>query len=135
MLVDNSLLAILDRSPVHRDSRRIFQAKFRAFFYVVVDLGVKQQGLGRNTADMQTGAAEVWVFLDQRGLQAQLTRANGGGVSGRAAADDGYVINGVRQSSAPLYRLKFRGMNKQMIVNEERTRRNALGRHSHPSQT
>ena len=44
------------------------------------------------------------VLLDEGGLQAQLSGANGGGVSGRAAADDGYVVNGVSQSNAPLYR-------------------------------
>src|SRR5581483_11393947 len=85
---------------------------------MIVEFGVEQQCLSRNAADVQTCAAKIRVFLDESRLQAQLAGANGGGVSGRAAADDGYVINGVRQSNAPLYRMRLRGMYKQMIVND-----------------
>ena len=102
VLVDDPLLALLDRSPVQSDAGSVLHAKLGAFLHVVVDFRVEQQGLGRNTADVQAGSAQLVVFLDKGGLQAELAGANGGGVSSRAAADDGYVINGVRQFRAPI---------------------------------
>ncbi len=84
------------------DAGGVLQAEFRAFLHVVEDLGVEQQRLGRNAADVQAGAAQVRVFFDKRGLQAELAGANGRGVSGRSAADDGYVVDGLWQVLAPI---------------------------------
>ncbi len=75
-----------------------------AVFHVVIDFGVEKQGLSRDAADVKAGSAEVRVFLDEGGLQPELSGANGGGVSGRAAADDGYVVESVSQFGAPFYR-------------------------------
>ncbi len=94
--------AVLHRAPVQLGRIHAFDAEFLGVFQVIPELGVEQQRLGRNAADVQAGAAEVRVFLDQGSLQAVLAGADGGSVSGRAAADDGYVVNGVRQRRAPL---------------------------------
>ena len=74
-----------------------------AVFQVVPELGIEQQRLGRDAAHVQAGAAEHVVLLDECGLQSILAGADGGGVAGRTAADDGNVINGFRQRSAPHY--------------------------------
>src|SRR5215472_13551114 len=107
VLVDDSLLALLDRRPVQRHSGRILQSEFRAFLHMVVDFGIEQQRLGGNAADVQTGAPQLLVLLDERRLQAQLSGAKGRGVSGRSAADDGYVINCFRQVRAPVSRDEY----------------------------
>src|SRR5262249_16883682 len=78
-----------------------FDAEFFRFLQVVPQLGVEQQRLGRDAADVQAGAAEVAVFFDQGNLQSILAGANGGGVSGRAAADDGDVVGGFGQVGGP----------------------------------
>ena len=101
MLVDDALFALLDRAPVQRDAGRVLQSEFHAFLHVVEDFRVEQQGLGRNATDMQTGATQVRIFLDQGGLQSKLPGANGRGVSRRSTADDGYVINCLWQVRAP----------------------------------
>ena len=66
-------------------------------FEMVPDLGIEQQRLGRNAAHVQTGAAQLVVFLDEADLQAPLAATDGRGVSGRAAADDGYVVDSLWQ--------------------------------------
>ena len=102
MLVDDALLALLNVAPVQGDAGGIVQADLGAFLHVVVDFGVEQQSLGRDAADVEAGAAEFVVFLDECGLQSQLSGANGRGVSGRSAADDGYVVNRLWQVRAPV---------------------------------
>ncbi len=57
MLIHDSLLALLDGTPVQCDAGGILQTELRAFFYMVVDLGVEQQCLGRNAADVQASAS------------------------------------------------------------------------------
>jgi hypothetical protein len=47
---------------------------------------------------VQASAAEKTIFLDECGFEAPLTGSDGSGVSGRAAADDGDVINSFRQA-------------------------------------
>ena len=103
VLVDDALLALLDGAPVQRDAGGVLHAEGGAILHVVEDFGVEQQGLGRDAADVQAGAAQVGVFLDQGGLQAELAGANGRGVSGGTAADDGYVVDSVSHCGAPFY--------------------------------
>ena len=74
MLVHNALLALLDRAPVQRDAGGVLQAEFRAFFHVVVDFGIEQQGLGGNAADVQARPAQLVVFLDESGLSVPTAR-------------------------------------------------------------
>src|SRR5262245_53949228 len=60
----------------------------------VVELGRLEQRLRRNAADVQAGAAEqplaflVLPVIDARSGQAELCGTQGGGIAGRAAADD-----------------------------------------------
>jgi hypothetical protein len=58
-----------------------------------------QQGFGRNTADVQAGAAQrgrVACFVDARidtgGFKTQLGGADGGNVSAGTCADDYYIV-------------------------------------------
>src|SRR6266536_6684845 len=83
---------------------------------MVPEFRVEEQSLRRNAAHMQASAAEIRVLLDQRSLQAVLSSANGGGVSGGAAADDGDIVNCVRQSRAPLWK-----MDAPVQTNDSRT--------------
>ncbi len=69
VLVDDALLALLNRAPVQRDAGGVLQAELGAFFHVVVDLGIEQQRLGRNAADMQAGSAQLVVLFDESCLQ------------------------------------------------------------------
>ena len=59
---------------------------------MIINIRVVQQHLGGNAADVQAGAAQVWIFLHHDGLQSQLTGANGRHVSARPAPDDRYVV-------------------------------------------
>src|SRR5262249_84046 len=67
-------------------------AIFRGFLAVIVNLRVVQQHLGRNAADVQTGAPKKGILLDDDGLQAEFTRAYRSDVSAWAAADNCHVI-------------------------------------------
>ena len=109
-------LAILNRGPVQLARVHALDAKFLGVFEVVPEFGVEQQRLGRNAAHVQAGAAEESVFFDECGFQALLAGANGGGVSGRSAADDGDVINGFRQSNRSSV-----GRDDQRQTNDSRT--------------
>jgi hypothetical protein len=62
--------------------------------HVMVDLGRAQQGLGGNAAPVEADAAEIRA-LDDRGLEAELRRADGGDVTAGAGADDQDVEAGV----------------------------------------
>ena len=84
-----------------------FDAEFLGVFQVIPEFGVEQQSFGRDAADVQAGAAEESVFFDESGFQAVLTGANGSGVSGRTAADDGYVVDCV--GKVILYRRDVEG--------------------------
>src|ERR1039458_5505070 len=101
MFVHDALFALLDRAPVQRNARRVLQSKLHAFLHVVEDFRIEQQRLGWNATDMQAGATQVRIFLDEGRLQSKLPGANGRSVSRRSAADDGYVVNGLWQVRAP----------------------------------
>ena len=53
----------------------------------VGDLGGVQQGLGRDAAHVEAGAAQV-ALLDQPDLQAELGRSQGAGVTARTSPED-----------------------------------------------
>jgi hypothetical protein len=89
---DDFCFAVLDGGPVELAGVDAFDAEFFGVFQVIPEFGVEEQRLGGNAADVQAGAAEESVFFDERGFQAVLAGADGGGVSGGAAADDGDVI-------------------------------------------
>ena len=104
VLVDDALFALLDSAPIQGGTAQVLDAERVAVFHVVIDFGIEKQGLSRDTADVKAGSAEVGIFLDEGGLKPKLSGANGGGVSGRPAADDGYVVDCVSQCGAPFYR-------------------------------
>src|SRR5205807_72937 len=95
-------LTFLDCCPVQFASADAFYAKFLGIFQVVPNLSVEQQRFCRNAAHMQACAAEIRVLLNESGFQAVLAGADGSGISGRAAANHGNVINCVWQSCTPL---------------------------------
>src|ERR1700743_2006984 len=62
--------------------------------HVMIDLGGSQQRLGRNAAPVQADAAEVG-FLDNRGLEAELSGTNSCNIAAGARADDNDVEGSV----------------------------------------
>ena len=103
VLVDDALLALLDGAPVQLGAGDVLDAEGGAVFHVVIDFGIEKQGLSRDAADVQAGAAEVRVFLDEGGLQAKLPGADGRSVPGGPATDDGYIVDSVSHGGAPFY--------------------------------
>ena len=97
MLGDDLSFSLLDCGPVELAGVYPFDTEFLRFFQVIPEFGIEQQSFRRNTADVETGAAEESVFFNESGFQAILAGADGGGVSGRAAADDGNVVDGFGQ--------------------------------------
>src|SRR5208283_6142614 len=95
------VFALLNRGPVQLARVHAFDAEFLRVFQVVPQLGVEQQGFGRNAAYVQAGAAKEAILFDQRGFQSPLTGADRRRVTRRATADDGDIVDGFRQSSAP----------------------------------
>ena len=64
------------------------------------DFADVQQGFGRDAADVQADTAEGLVALDQGDFQAEVGGAEGGGVTGRACADDEHVHRAFRGRAA-----------------------------------
>lgn len=56
-----------------------------------VVFGGVQQGLGRDAADIQAGAAQGGAFIDEGDLEAELGGAEGANVAAGAGADDDEV--------------------------------------------
>ena len=97
VLGDDLVLAVEHGLPVDLAFAEAFDAVFLRVLQVVVDLGVEEQRLGGDAAHMQAGSAQLLGLLDQRDLQAVLSGANRGCVSGGTAAEDGYVVDGFCQ--------------------------------------
>jgi hypothetical protein len=57
-------------------------------------LGGVEQGLARDAADVEAGAAEGGALLDERDLQAELGGAEGAHVAAGAGADDDEIVGG-----------------------------------------
>jgi hypothetical protein len=95
MLRDDVVLALQHGGPVDLDLAGDIDAVLLGVLEMVVDLGVEEQRFGRNATPQQAGAAELFVVVDERGLQAVLSGANGGGVSGGASAEDRNVVDRV----------------------------------------
>jgi hypothetical protein len=68
---------------------------------VVIDLSVKEQGLGGNATHVQAGASEFLFALDQGDFQPILPCADGGGVSPWTAAYDDHVVDCFCHSKLP----------------------------------
>src|SRR3972149_5434834 len=100
LLRDHLALALHHFLPVERGARNL-DAELARPLDVVVDFRLEEQGFGGDAAHVQASAAELGVLFDERGLQAVLGGAEGGGVAARAAADDRYVIRAVCHRSPP----------------------------------
>src|SRR3990172_1036089 len=87
MLADYVLLPRLHRRPI-KSGNSALDAKFLAIAYEVINLGVVEQGLGRNATHIQAGAPQPVVFFDHGRLETPLRRADGRHISSRAAAQD-----------------------------------------------
>src|SRR5207248_1706109 len=101
VLGDDLILAVLYDFPIQFARAQTINAIFFGGLEVIVNFGVKQQGLGGNAAHMQACAAELVFFINQAGLQSKLAGAECGGVSAGPAPDNGNVIDGLWQGSAP----------------------------------
>ena len=83
---DDAVLVRVD--PGHVDADQVgLDAELLALAGLVGDLGRVQQRLGRDAAAVQAGAAQLGL-VDQRHREVQLGRAQGGGVSAAAGAED-----------------------------------------------
>jgi hypothetical protein len=102
VLRDDLVLPLLHRSPIDGKLADAADAELPGGLHVFHDLGVKQQGLGRDAPDMQACTAQLIVPLDEGGFESPLSGADGGGVTGRAAADDRQIVNVLSQGRAPL---------------------------------
>src|SRR5258708_38003310 len=84
---------------------------------MLVKIGMVQEHLRGDAPDVQTGAPEKTVLLDDHGFQSPLRGPNGGLVPSRPAADDCQVVCGQALPPFPdslhrcrLARSKRRGM-------------------------
>jgi hypothetical protein len=93
MLGDDAVFALEHRGPVERERADAANAKLRRMIQVVPNLGVEEQRLGRNAADVQAGSAQLVALLNQRNLQPVLRAANGRRIPGRSAANNRHVKN------------------------------------------
>jgi hypothetical protein len=59
---------------------------------VFPDVGSVKQGFGGNAPDVQAGAAQFRIFLDDCRLQTILARPNGGGVAARTTPNDDQIM-------------------------------------------
>jgi hypothetical protein len=65
VLGDDLVLTVENRLPVQRHLAHAFDAVLLGVLQVVVDFGVEQDRFGGNAADMQTGAPQLRLALDQ----------------------------------------------------------------------
>ena len=56
-----------------------------------IKFGGMQQGLRRNAADIEAGAAMGGALFDDRDFEAELGRADGADIAAGAGADDGEI--------------------------------------------
>ena len=87
VLIDDFLFARQDRRPIHFHIFHV-EAEFRGVLEGVVNFRVMQQHFGGDAADVQAGAADVGIFLNDRGFQSVLPGANRGYIAARSAADN-----------------------------------------------
>ena len=94
VLRDNRVLAPLYRCPIQawRRAPGKVQPKLRSMLHVVPDLGIEEQRLGRNAADVQAGSAQLLLFFNERHRQPKLRRAKRRGIPARPAANDCYIV-------------------------------------------
>ena len=105
MLLDDLVLAREHRGPVDLHVFD-FEAELFGALKVVVNIGVVQKYFCGDAADVQAGAAEKGILLDDGGFQAPLAGADRGDVAARPAADNYQIIFG--HSGPPLLSFPLR---------------------------
>src|ERR1700722_8667776 len=93
MLIYDLILAGQHGRPVDLDVLHL-EAEFGGALKVVVDVGVVQENLGGNAADVKAGASQERVLFHHGGLQPPLAGANGGHIPAGSAADDYEIVFG-----------------------------------------
>ena len=101
VLGHNLVLPVLHNFPIHLGCAQSFKAILLGRLEMVIHLGVKQQGFRRDASHLETGPTQALVLFDKADLQAKLSSADSSSVAAWARADNGNVINGFWQSSAP----------------------------------
>ena len=78
VLGDDLVLAVLNVLPVQFAGAQAVNTVLFGGLEMVIDFGVKEQGLGGDAANVQARAAELVFFFDQAGLQSKLAGAESG---------------------------------------------------------
>ena len=87
-------LALLHRRHVEAELAHLDAVRAELGLRPVIELGGFEQRLGRDAAGVEAGAAEgvaaveILPFVDARGLELVLGRADRAGVAGRTGTDD-----------------------------------------------
>ena len=93
MLGDDGVFALEYRGPVECGCVDSLNTEVGGVLQVVPDLGVEEQGFGRDATDVQAGSAQLGGLFNQRDLQAVFCAANGRSIAGWSATDDRYVVD------------------------------------------
>ena len=92
--VDRVLFVGLHLRPIDRRAFALEAHIGKVVFGFVQHMRGMQQRLGRDTADVQAGAAQRLAALDTGGFEAQLGAADGGYIAAGAGADDDDIVAG-----------------------------------------
>ena len=93
VLGDDAVFALEHRGPVERGRTDAFDAEVGGVLEMVPYLGIEEQSLGGNAADVQAGAPQLAGLLDQGDFQSVFRAANGRRIAGRPAADDCCIVD------------------------------------------
>src|SRR5713226_4700932 len=91
VLLDDFVFAGHHVGPIYFQSDH-FKSQLRAILEMVVNIGMVQQDFGGNTSDVQAGATQKRVFLDDYSLQPEFASANRGHIAAGPATDNRYVV-------------------------------------------
>ena len=80
-ILNNLVFAVLDRFPIHLGLSGKKNAHRAGVGQAMPQLGGRQQGLGRDAAEIQAGAAGMGAFFHQRHLGAVMRGLEGGDIS------------------------------------------------------
>ena len=95
MFGDDIVFALEDDGPVELRRAEVVDAHVGGVLELIPQLGVVEDGFGGDAAPVEAGAAEFRLLFNQRNLEAIFAGADGSRVAGRAAAEDGDVVDGV----------------------------------------
>src|SRR6266851_362885 len=91
MLLDDFVFSREDVGPVDFQPAD-FETQLGAILELIVNLGVMQQHLGGNAANVQAGPAQVGILFHNNDFQAKLARADRRHVPARTASDNRHIV-------------------------------------------